>query len=141
MTQTVDKRKPVPVPDEASKPFFDGARERRLMVQKCATCGAIMWPVKPRCTSCLRAELFWTQVSGKGRLYTFTLMHQIYHPGFAAEAPYNIAEVDLEEGLRIITNVVGCPNEALKIGMPLEVTFEDASDEVTVPKFKPVGIS
>ncbi len=59
-------------------------------------------------------------------------------PGLSAEVPYNIAEVDLEEGLRIITNIVGCPNAALQIGMPLEVTFEDVTDEVTLPKFKPI---
>jgi uncharacterized protein len=137
MTQTTDQRKPVPRPDEASQPFFDGARDRKLMVQKCAACGTVMWPVKPRCNNCLIADLTWTQVSGKGTLYSFTLMHQVYHPGFAAEAPYNIAEVDLEEGLRIITNVIGCPNSALQIGMPLEVTFEDVTDEVTLPKFQP----
>jgi uncharacterized OB-fold protein len=139
MTQMTDKSKPVPIADEASKPFFDGARERKLMIQKCVMCGAVMWPVKPRCDNCLGAKLEWTQASGKGTLYSFTLMHQVYHPGFAAEVPYNIAEVDLEEGLRIITNIVGCPNAALQIGMPLEVTFEDVTDEVTLPKFKPVG--
>src|SRR5207249_3620489 len=99
----------------------------------------VMWPVKPRCDNCLSADISWVQANGKGTLYSFTLMHQIYHPGFAAEAPYNIAEVDLEEGLRIMTNIVGCSNAGLQIGMPLEVTFEDITDEVTLPKFKPAG--
>ena len=65
-------------------------------------------------------------------------MHQVY-PGFADEVPYNIAQVDLEEGLRITSNVVGCSNAALQIGMPLEITFEDITNEVTLPKFKPVS--
>ncbi|HZR42028.1 MAG TPA: Zn-ribbon domain-containing OB-fold protein [Ktedonobacteraceae bacterium] len=137
MTQITDSQKPIPVPDEASKPFFDGAREHKLMVQKCAACSTVMWPVKPRCNNCLSEDLMWTPVSGKGTLYSFTLMHQVFHPGFAAEVPYNIAEVDLEEGLRIITNIVGCDNADLQIGMPLEATFEDVTDEVTLPKFKP----
>jgi uncharacterized OB-fold protein len=79
----------------------------------------------------------WVQASGKGTLYTFALMHQLYHPGFAAEVPYNIVQVDLEEGLRITSNVVGCSNDDLQIGMPLEVTFDDITDEVTLPRFKP----
>jgi len=85
----------------------------------------------------MSVELEWTQVSGKGTLYSFTLMHQVYHPAFASEVPYNIAEVDLEEGLRILSNIVGCPNSDLKIGMPLIVTFEDVSSDVTIPKFRP----
>lgn len=139
MTQTSDYKKPVPIPDEASQPFFDGAREHLLLIQQCSTCGAVMWPVKSRCDNCLRPTVTWVQASGKGRLYSFALMHQVYHPGFASEAPYNVAQVDLEEGLRILTNIVGCSNADLHIGMSLEVTFEEISDEVTLPKFKPVG--
>ena len=137
MTQTPDYQKPIPIADEASKPFFDGAREHRLMIQKCSTCGAVMWPVKARCDNCLAASVTWVQASGKGTLYSFVLMHQVYHPGFASEVPYNIAEVDLEEGLRMISNVVGCSNADLYIGMPLEVTFEDVTEAVTLPKFNP----
>lgn len=131
--------KPVPTPDEASRPFFDGAREHRLMIQKCSSCGAVMWPVKTRCDNCLRATVTWIQASGQATLYSFTLMHQLLHPGFAKEIPYNIAQVDLAEGLRILTNIVGLRNEELEIGMPLEVTFEDVSDKVTLPKFKPIA--
>jgi uncharacterized OB-fold protein len=139
MPDTTDYKKPIPIPDEASKPFFEGARELRLMLQKCASCGSFMWPVKPRCINCWSADITWEQVSGKGTLYSFTLMHQVFHPGFADEMPYNIAEVDLVEGVRIISNIVGCSNSALQIGMPLEVTFEDITDEVTLPKFKPAS--
>ena len=138
MASPIDYKKPLPLPDEASKPFFDGAKEHQLMVQKCSTCGTIIWPVKSRCDNCLAATVSWIQASGKGTLYSFTLMHQVYHAGFATETPYNIAQVDLAEGLRIITNIVNCPNSELQIGMSLEVTFEDVSDEVALPKFKPV---
>lgn len=130
-------QKPVPTPDEASRPFFEGAREHRLMIQKCSSCGAVMWPVKTRCDNCLQATVTWVQASGKATLYSFTLMHQLLHPGFASEIPYTIAQVDLAEGLRILTNVVGCRNDELVIGMPLKVTFEDLSSEVTLPKFRP----
>jgi uncharacterized OB-fold protein len=137
--ETSDYQKPLPVPDEASQPFFAGAREQRLMIQRCSTCDAVMWPVKTHCTNCLGTEITWVQASGQGSLYSFVLMHQIFHPGFANEAPYNIAEVDLAEGLRIITNIVGCPNDQLRIGMPLEATFEAITDDITLPKFKPAS--
>ena len=109
------------------------------MIQRCTTCGTVIWPVKSRCDNCLSPTVTWVQASGKATLYSFVLMHQLYHPGFASEVPYNIAQVDLEEGLRILTNIVGCSNADLQIGMPLEVTFEAITDEVTLPKFKPVG--
>jgi uncharacterized OB-fold protein len=137
MAEHSEYKKPVPIPNEASRPFYDGAREHRLMIQQCTTCGAVMWPVKSRCTNCLNSTVTWVQASGRGTLYTFALMHQVYHPGFADEVPYNIAQVDLEEGLRVMSNIVGCSNTDLEIGMPLEVTFEDISDEVSLPKFKP----
>ena len=139
MTTSAEYTKPVPRPDEASQPFFDGAKQHNLMVQRCTSCGTLMWPVKHWCFHCMSMELEWTQVSGRGTLYSFTLMHQVYHPAFASEVPYNIAEVDLEEGLRILSNIVDCPNADLNIGMPLLVTFEDVSDNVTVPKFRPAN--
>lgn len=138
MTQASSYQKPVPIPDEASQPFYDGAREHRLMIQHCTTCGVVMWPVKSRCDNCMQPTVNWVQASGKASLYSFALMHQVYHPGFASEVPYIIAQVDLEEGLRILTNIVGCSSSDLQIGMPLEVTFEVITDEVTLPKFKPV---
>lgn len=137
MADASDYKKPVPIPDEASMPFFVGAKEHKLMIQRCSACGTPTWPVKSRCPACLNAELVWVPTSGKGTLYSFALMHQVYHPGFASEVPYNIAEVDLEEGLRIISTVVGCANSELRIGMLLEVTFEDITSEVSLPKFKP----
>jgi uncharacterized protein len=139
MTEPIEYTKPVPIPDEVSKPFFDGAREHQLMIQQCSTCGAVMWPVQARCNNCLSPTVAWRPSSGRGTLYSFALMHQVYHPGFAGEVPYNIAQVDLEEGLRILTAIVGCSNADLQIGMPLEVTFEAITDEVTLPKFKPIG--
>lgn len=138
MRETTDYLKPIPVSDEASKPFFEGARAHRLMIQRCTTCGTAHWPVQSRCSECLSTDIAWVQASGKGTLYTFALMHQIIHPGFASEVPYNVAEIDLEEGLRVTSTIVGCSHADLRIGMPLEVTFADLTDEVSLPKFQPV---
>jgi uncharacterized OB-fold protein len=137
--ETSEYQKPLPVPDEASMPFFAGAREQRLMIQRCRACHTVMWPVKTRCINCLEPEPAWIQASGRATLYSFVLMHQVFHPGFAGEVPYNLAEVDLADGLRIISTIVGCPNEQLRIGMPLEATFEALTTEITLPKFKPAA--
>ena len=119
MTQTSSYQKPVPIPDEASQPFYDGAREHRLMIQQCATCGVVIWPAKSRCDNCMQPTVNWVQANGKATLYSFALMHQVYHPGFASEVPYIIAQVDLEEGLRILTNIVGCSAAIFRLGCPL----------------------
>jgi uncharacterized OB-fold protein len=135
--------KPVPIADEDSRPFFDGAREGVLLLRRCRDCGTFMsptggigTPLRPRCVTCFSADLEWAPATGRGTLYSFALMHQVYDAAFAAEAPYNIAVVELDEGVRFTTNVVGCANGELRIGMPLEVTFERVSENVAVPKFR-----
>ena len=136
--------KPVAIPDDESRPFFDGARQGVLLLRRCRACaefmsptGGIGTPLRPRCASCFSADVEWAPASGRGALYSFALMHQVYDPAFADEVPYNIAVVELDEGVRLTTNVVGCANEELEIGMPLEVTFERVSEEVAVPRFRP----
>ncbi len=136
MSQVVAK--PVPVPDEASAPFFDGAREGRLMLQHCAGCGKWSFPVRERCPHCMGAKLAWRAASGRGTLYTFAIMHQVMNPGFAADVPYNVSQIDLEEGVRMVCNIIGVANDQLRIGMAVEAVFEDLGDGVSIPKFRPV---
>lgn len=131
--------KPIPVPDAISAPFFDGAREGKLMLQHCAACNAWSFPVRERCPHCFAAKLEWRPASGRGSLYTFTIMHQVMNPGFASSVPYNVAQVDLEEGVRMVSNVVGIGNADLRPGMKLEVVFEDVGENVSIPKFRPVA--
>ena len=140
---TTESTKPVPIPDDASRPFFDGAKRGELMILRCRACGHPMWgtshsgslPITPRCHACFADDLEWVAASGKGTLYSFVIMHQPY-PGFEDEVPYNIALVELEEGVRCISNVVGCDNAELEIGMPLEVVFDALDDEVSLPMFR-----
>jgi len=82
--------------------------------------------------------MIWVQASGQGKLSTFTLVHQVAHPGFASDVPYILAEVDLQEGVRIVSTIVDCPHAELCIGMPLIVTFADITDEISLPAFCPV---
>ena len=129
--------KPSPVPDEISAPFFDGARQGRLMLQHCTACDGWSFPVRERCPHCFAAKLEWRAASGKGTLYTFAVMHQVMNPGFASSVPYNVSQVDLDEGVRMVSNVVGIENAALKPGMRLEVVFESHDGTVSIPKFRP----
>jgi uncharacterized protein len=136
--------KPVPIPDEASAPFFSGALDGRLMLLRCRDCATFMSPtayirvpVRPRCLACFSGDLEWAPSSGNATLYSFAVMHQLYDAAFAAEIPYNLAVVETEEGVRLNSQVVGCANEELEIGMALEVAFERMSDEVAIPKFRP----
>ena len=78
-------------------------------------------------------------MSGRGEVFSFYWMHQVYHPGFAAEVPYAVVIVALEEGPHVLSNLVGCSREQLRIGLPVEVVFEDVSETVTLPKFRPRG--
>jgi uncharacterized OB-fold protein len=141
---TTTNAKPVPVPDDASAPFFQGALAGKLMLLRCRSCGKFQSPtaylgvpVRPRCVECFAAELDWAASSGDATLYSFALMHQLYDEAFAAELPYNIAVIETHEGVRLTTQVVNCPPDELRIGMALEVVFERCSDTVAIPKFRP----
>jgi uncharacterized protein len=139
MSMSQATTKPAPIPDAASAPFFDGADAGRLMLQHCTTCNEWSWPVRERCPHCFAAALEWRQASGQGMLYTFTIMHQVMNPGFASAVPYNVAQVDLAEGVRVTSNVVGIDNDAIRIGMELQVVFEEVGDGVSIPKFRPIA--
>lgn len=129
--------RPVPEPDESLAVFFAGARQGHLMVQRCGQCRAFLAPGSALCSECLGESLEWVEASGKGTLFTFAVVHQPYHPGFAKETPYNIAVVELDEGPRLNTNIVGVPNEKLRVGMRLVATFERLAEDVYIPKFRP----
>jgi uncharacterized OB-fold protein len=139
MSMSQATTKPAPIPDEGSAPFFDGAGAGRLMLQRCTTCNEWSWPVRERCPHCFAAALEWRQASGLGTLYTFTIMHQVMNPGFASAVPYNVAQVDLAEGVRVTSNVVGIDNDAMRIGMKLQVVFEEVGNGVSIPKFRPAA--
>jgi uncharacterized OB-fold protein len=130
--------RPVPEPDEWSQPFFDATLRGELLLQRCGACGRWMWPVKVRCIDCLSDDLRWEAASGLGTLYSFTLVHQLVHPGFKGEMPYNLALVDLDEGVRAHSSIVGVANDDLRIGMRLSVVFVPASEDIAVPMFQPM---
>lgn len=137
MAETTTVAKPIPEPDEYSAPFFDGAANNQLVIRHCKACDAFLAPAARICTECLGEDVEWRAVSGTGTLHTFGVMHQRYHPGFDGEIPYNIAVVQLKEGPRMQSNIVGCANGELRVGMALVATFEKVGEGVYLPKFKP----
>jgi uncharacterized OB-fold protein len=102
-------------------------------------CDSFLHPGARFCTECLSEELDWQQASGAGTLHTFGVMHQRYGTGWDAEIPYNVAIVELAEGPRLTTNIVGCPNADLRVGMALEVAFEKVAEEVYLARFRPAS--
>ena len=133
-----DYIKPLPIRDERSAPFFDGLLEGELWLQHCLACDQWMWPVTLRCRHCLSDQLEWKASAGTGTLYSFALVHQIYHPGFADEIPYNVAFVDLDEGVRVTTNIIGTHNDELVIGSRVELATERITQDLALAKFRVV---
>ncbi|MDG2308079.1 MAG: OB-fold domain-containing protein [Candidatus Binatia bacterium] len=124
------------VPPEL-EPFFAAAKEGRLEVQRCVSCGTLRFPARGLCAKCLWTESEWTPVSGRGEVYSFFWMHQVYHPAYAGEVPYAVVVTRLEEGPRMMTNILDCPKEELRVGLPVEVVFEPRGTDVCLPQFRP----
>ncbi len=131
-------RKPLPRIDEESRGYWEALARHELYVQRCRGCGTTRFYPRAVCPACLSSDTEWLRASGRGSVYTFTITRQNQAPGFRDELPYVLAVVELTEGVRLMTNVVGCPPEEVRIGMPVEVVFEDVAPEVTLPKFRPV---
>lgn len=130
-------KKPLPAPDEVSEEFFEALKRHELKIQRCRACDGYISPGRLRCPLCWSTDVEWVQAKGTGRIYTFAVMHQKYHPGFADEIPYNFALVELDEGVRIYGNIVDCPNDQIEIGMSVVVMFDDVTPEVTLARFRP----
>ena len=130
-------RKPLPRVDEESRGFWEALVRHELYVQRCRACGTTRFYPRAVCTACPGGDTEWVRASGRGTVYSFTVTHQNQAPGFREELPYVLAIVELDEGVRLMTNVVGCAPEAVRIGMPVEVVFDDVTPEVTLAKFRP----
>ena len=118
------------------EPFFAAARKRRLVVQRCTDCGELRFPARELCRACLGTTSEWVPVSGRGEVFSYNVMHHVYHPAFADDVPYVVAIVKLEEGVKLTTSLVGASPDTVRIGAPVEPVFDDLSDEVTLPRFR-----
>ena len=129
---------PIPKPTPETKPFWDAAKQHKLRIQRCGDCAQHYFYPRPLCPHCLSRNVSWVDVSGRGKLHTFVI-NQRAARGFPATGPYVIGIVELDEGPKMMSNIVGVEPDpkALRCDMPVEVVFEDLTDEITLPKFKP----
>ncbi len=132
-----DYKKQLPLITAIDKPFWEAARRHELVAYQCLNCGTYYSQVTD-CLTCDNPKMDWVRVSGKGQVYTFAVYHQVYHSGWKDDVPYNVTWVKLDEGPLLMSNIVDCRNEDIYVEMPLQVVFDDVTDEVTLPKFKPV---
>lgn len=130
--------KPTPAADETTSPFWDSAREHRLTVQRCETCGYYNHPPRRFCDACLSQKLGFEPVSGRGKIYTFTIMHQRDVAGFESEAPFVNIVVELAEQplLLMVSNLPIVESGGVRIGAPVEVWFEDRGNGAVIPQFR-----
>lgn len=128
---------PVPVMDRVSEPYWHAAAEGRLMLRACSNCGSPMFYPRIFCPSCGSDRLEWLQASGAGTVYAFSIVHRAPDQTFRARVPYVIGLVDLDEGPRMMTNIINCRVEAVRIGMRVMVCFEARDNHVALPQFQP----
>ena len=129
---------PPPAITDDTRPFWDACRRRTLVVQRCATCGAFRHPPSPVCWRCRSFAHAWAPVSGRGTVFSHATVHRAFLPGLETAVPYVVVVVALDDapGVRLVSNLVDVDPAAVQIGLPVEVCFEDASDAVTVPRFR-----
>ncbi len=128
--------RPLPEISPLTEPFWSAAKERRLVIQRCDGCRAYRFPPEVACFDCGSLATTWTPVSGHATLYSWTVGYPPLLPYFGERAPWPVAVVQLEEGPRLVTNLVDVPVEAYEFGLPLEVAFENAEEDVTLVIFR-----
>jgi len=134
-----DYKKPLPRPinPALTRPFWEAAKRHELVMPRCKTCDHVYFYPRSECPQCLSSDQEWVQVTGRGRLHSFTIIRQPANAAFTGDVPYVYAVVQLAEGPRMVSNIVECDLEALKVDMPLEAVYDDVTPEWTLVKFKP----
>lgn len=132
--------RPLPAPpppgDDDNAEFWAATAEGRLLLRRCDSCGTVIWYPRPVCPDCHSTSTSWFDASGRGHVYSFTVVRRARGP-FAAAAPYVLAYVELEEGPRVMTNIVECDPEQVRIGLPVEVVFHDTGEGSALYRFRP----
>lgn len=130
---------PKPVANADSQAYWAAARERRLVIRKCNACGALHFMPRHQCPVCWSDQLAWVDAAGTGRVHSFTVVRRASDPAFAARVPYVVALIDLDEGPRMMANILGDDALSVGIGDPVRVTYEDRGDGALLPQFERAG--
>ena len=128
--------RPVPVPTNITRPFWEGTRRGTLLLQRCRRCGTRQYWPRPVCMRCISRDLEWTPASGRGVVYSFTIT-RLPAEGFEGREPYVLVAVDLAEGPRMMAQLLDCAPDQVRIGMPVRAVFEKLTDEISLPQFTP----
>jgi uncharacterized protein len=129
--------RPLPTPTRESQPYWDGLREGRFMLQHCAACGRVRHYPRPVCPHCFSMQSEWREASRAGTLHTWTVCHHPFNFFFKQAAPYTVALVDMEAGVRVNAPLRGVPPDQLEIGAKVRLDFEPVTNEITLPYFMP----
>ncbi|OUS88577.1 Zn-ribbon domain-containing OB-fold protein [Rhodococcus sp. NCIMB 12038] len=135
-TSNTSYAKPLPDTDGLHGTFWEGARRGELLLQQCRECGTKWNQGSGFCPGCLAADFDWVPAAGTGTIYARIFMHQVYWPSFKDDVPYNVVWVKLDEGPLMTANVVEASKEDIEIGKRVEVVFESATPEITIPRFR-----
>jgi uncharacterized OB-fold protein len=131
--------KPLPKVTPLNRPFWEGALAGELRLQRCTSCGKHWYPIEPRCPKCLGPHYEWSRASGRATVLSYVVFHQVYDARFKSLVPYNVALVELEEDVRMFTNIVGVPDSEIRVGMRVAVEFDPVTKEVAIPRFRPLN--
>jgi uncharacterized OB-fold protein len=139
MSVVYNKDNPIPAPtiDPDNEGFWEGVKRQELVFQRCQGCGDWRHPPRPMCPKCRSLEKEWVPCKGRGRIHSWVTYQEAPHPGF--QAPYSVVLVELEEGMRLVSNMVDVRPEEIRIGMPVEVVFDPITEDIVLPKFRKVG--
>jgi uncharacterized OB-fold protein len=128
---------PKPFADWETRAYWEGCGRGEIVLQRCGACAKVQHRPRAICASCLSGDIEHFVASGRGQVYTFTVTHQNNARGFRQACPYVLAYVELDEGPRLLTNVVGCDPESVRIGMPVVADFTPPDEDLAVPRFRP----
>ena len=128
-------KKPIPTPDGDSKTFWDGCSEGKLLIQKCNDCDKHIFYPREVCPHCMSDQINWVEASGKGKVYSYTIARRAAHPSFKEDVPYVVALIELEEGVRLMSNIVNCNVEEVRCDMAVKVLFQE-QEGMVLPKFE-----
>jgi uncharacterized protein len=126
-------------PDTWTAPYWKAARDHRLVAAKCASCGRFRMPPTPFCPNCLSQDTDWPNLSGNATVYSYTIVRHAVVPDLRDSVPYVLGIVDLDDapGVRMMTNIVDCDPETVRVGQPVQVVWDDVTDDLTIPRFGP----
>jgi uncharacterized protein len=130
--------KPLPVITEENRPFWEGCQQGKLLLQQCSKCYHYQFYPRLYCMQCSSETLQWVEANGRGVIYSFTIIYQNKSPEFVHETPYNVAIVQLEEGPRLLSNIVDVGATELQVDLPVTVVFDQVTDTITLHRFRPL---